>query len=260
MPKFAANLSLMFTEHPFLDRFAAAAKAGFEAVEFLFPYDHPPDIIKQCLDDNKLKLVLFNLSPGDWTAGERGLTALKGRETEFQAAVRNAIVYARALGCSQLHAMAGLRADSADQQTYLTNLKTACAWAAPYGISILIEPINTHDMPGYFLSHTEVAAATIREVDCTNIGLQFDLYHRHKMEGDVLAALTQHRDITRHFQCAAPRDRGEPDQHDLDYKAVFKAIDEMGYEGWIGCEYRPRGQTEDGLSWREALVVESGAI
>lgn len=254
MPKFAANLSMMFTEHAFLDRFATAAAAGFEAVEFLFPYDHEPELIKQHLNENNLDLVLFNLSPGDWSLGERGLTALKGRETEFQAAVRNAIHYARALGCNQLHAMAGLVSGGAEQQTYVTNLKTACAWAAPYDISILIEPINSGDMPGYFLTHTEMAADVIEQVGADNIGLQFDLYHRHKMEGDVMAAISDYAAITRHIQCAAPRDRGEPDSQDLDYRAVFGAIDALGYEGWIGCEYRPRGRTELGLNWRTELL------
>lgn len=254
MPKFAANLSLMFTEHPFLDRFGEAARAGFEAVEFLFPYDHEPDIIKQRLIENELELVLFNLSPGDWQAGDRGLTALKGRETEFQSALRNAIHYARALDCPRLHAMAGLISDGADQDTYLTNLKTAAAWAAPHDISIMIEPINTDDMPGYFLTHTETAADVIDKVGAANIGLQLDLYHRHKMQGDVLAAIEEYASITHHIQCAAPRDRGEPDRQDLDYQTAFEVIDATGYTGWIGCEYRPRGRTEDGLVWRTALA------
>ncbi len=254
MPKFAANLSMMFTEHAFLDRFAAAAAVGFAAVEFLFPYDHKPEVIKQCLEENNLDLVLFNLSPGDWQADMRGLTALKGRETDFQAALRNAIHYARALGCRQLHAMAGLTPHGAEQETYITNLKTACAWAAPYDISILIEPINTIDMPDYFLSQPDRAADVIKTVGADNIGLQFDLYHRHKMQGDVLAEIADYVSMTRHYQCAAPRDRGEPDRQDLDYKAVFQAIDASGFAGWIGCEYHPRGRSEDGLVWRDALL------
>lgn len=249
MPKFSANLSMMFTEHAFLDRFSAAAAAGFKAVEFLFPYDHDPDTIKQRLDETGLELVLFNLSPGDWQVGERGLTALKGRETEFQTALRQAIHYARALGCPRLHAMAGLISDGADQETYLTNLKTAAAWAAPHGISILIEPINSEDMPGYFLTHTETAAEVINTVGGDNLGLQFDLFHRHKMEGDVMGAISKYAAVTCHYQCAAPRDRGEPDREGLDYRAVFQAIDTTGYGGWIGCEYRPRGRTEEGLGW-----------
>jgi len=254
MPKFAANLSMLFSEHAFLDRFAAAAAAGFSAVEFLFPYDHKPDVIKQRLADNNLELVLFNLSPGDWQAGMRGLTALKGRETEFQAALRNAIKYARVLGCRQLHAMAGLIPQGADNETYITNLKTACAWAAPYDISILIEPINTSDMPGYFLSEPGRAADVIKAVGADNLGLQFDLYHRAKMHSDVLAEIAEYVSLTRHYQCAAPRDRGEPDRQDLDYQAVFQTIDASGFDGWIGCEYRPRGRSEDGLVWRQDLV------
>lgn len=254
MPKFAANLSLMFTEHTFLDRFAAARAAGFEAVEFLFPYEHNPESIKHRLATHDLELVLFNLSPGDWQAGMRGLTALKGQETEFQKALRRAIRYARALECHQLHAMAGLIPDGADHETYISNLKTACAWAAPYDITILVEPINTFDMPGYFLSDLSQARDVIAQVGTDNIGLQFDLYHRAKMKADVLAEISDCVSFTRHYQCAAPRDRGEPDRQDVDYKVVFQAIDATGFNGWIGCEYHPRGNTEAGLDWRNTLT------
>lgn len=255
MPKFAANLSLMFNEHDFLDRFSAAAAQGFEAVEFLFPYAFDPAQICKELRSNDLQLVLFNLYPGDWQGGERGLAALKGRETDFQNAMRQAIEFARALECKQLHAMAGLITDGADRDTYVANLKTACAWAAPHGITILIEPINTIDMPGYFLSKTQQAAAIIEEVAHDNIGLQFDLYHRHKMEGGVAGAIETYRGLTRHYQCAAPRDRGEPDRQDLDYQEIFQTIDKTGFAGWIGCEYRPRAATIAGLAWRQELVA-----
>lgn len=254
MAKFAANISLMFTEVPFLDRFAAAAEAGFEAVEFLFPYDHDPSVLKQCLDDNNLQVVLFNLFPGEWQNGERGLAALKGREGEFEAAAEQAVLYAAALGCRQLHAMSGLIGQGADEATLLANLKTVCAMAAPHDISILIEPINTEDMPGYFLTYTEDAASIIEHVGMANLGLQFDLYHRHKMQGAVIRAIQTFRAITRHYQCAAPRDRGEPDRQDLDYRDVFKAIDDTGFDGWIGCEYRPRGDTVAGLGWRHEVI------
>lgn len=257
MPKFAANLSLMFCEYPFLDRFKAASEAGFKAVEFLFPYDYDISDLQRRLTANKLELVLFNLPPGDWQQGMRGLTALKGREDEFKAAAQQAVEVATALGCRQLHAMAGLLDHGADRNTYVTNLKTLCALAAPHAITVLIEPINTDDMPGYFLTHTEEAAAIIEQVGAENLGLQFDLYHRHKMQGGVRAAIDRFATLTRHYQCAAPRDRGEPDRQDLDYHDVFRAIDQTGFGSWIGCEYRPRGKTEDGLSWRNALLAET---
>ena len=255
MPKFAANLSLMFTEHAFLDRFRAAADAGFEAVEFLFPYDYEPSVLKQRLTDNELKLVLFNLYPGEWEKGARGLAAVKGQEARFRTAAQQAVDYARALGCRQLHAMAGLNSDGVDRATYIANLKIACELAGAQGITILIEPINTHDMPGYFLTDTEDALDVIESVAAPNIALQFDLYHRHKMQGGVLKAIDRFASVTQHYQCAAPRDRGEPDRQDLDYRDVFKAIDATGFAGWIGCEYRPRGETHAGLSWRTELGV-----
>lgn len=259
MLKFAANLSLMFQEYEFLDRFDAAAEAGFTAVEFLFPYDHQPDVLRAKLEDNNLRLVLFNLYPGDWQQGERGLTSLKGREQEFHAAGRQALSYAEALGCRQIHAMAGLKGQGGDRATYVQNLKWLAEQAQAFGVTVLIEPINTDDMPDYFLTHTEAAAEIINEVAAPNLALQFDLYHRHKMQGGVLAAIETYRLITRHYQCAAPRDRGEPDRQGLDYLEAFKVIERTGFDGWIGCEYRPRGNTKDGLSWRETLT-NSGAV
>lgn len=255
MPKFAANVSLMFTELPFLERFGAAAAAGFEAVEFLFPYDFKLADVRQKLDEAGLKLVLFNLPPGDWAAGMRGLGALNGREDEFEAAAHRAVETAKTLGCRQLHAMSGLEQHGADRDTYIANLKKLTALAEPHGITVLIEPINTDDIPGYFLRHTAQAADIIRAVGAANLGLQFDVYHRHKMEGEACAAIADYADLTRHYQIAAPRDRGEPDCVDLDHRAVFKAIDATEFDGWVGCEYRPRGRTEDGLSWRSELIA-----
>ncbi len=246
---------MMFTEHAFLDRFDQAAKHGFKAVEFLFPYDFEVMVIKERLTRNNLELVLFNISPGDWDGGARGLAAVKGEEAAFQTATLQALDYAMALDCPRLHAMAGLNTFGTARDIYLANLKYACAVAAPHGIEILIEPINSEDMPGYFLTHTSDAKAIIETVGAPNIGLQFDLYHRHKMEGDVGAAIASYSAITRHYQCAAPRDRGEPDRQDLDYQAVFEQIEGSGFSGWIGCEYRPRARTEDGLAWRSELLV-----
>ncbi len=258
MPRFAANLSLMFTEVPFLDRFAAAATAGFKGVEFLFPYAFKIDDIRTRLEDNGLDLVLFNLPPGHWDEGERGVTALSGRDAEFATGVDLALQIAEALGCPRLHAMAGLAAHGADRAVYLANLALAAEWARPLGIDILIEPINTFDMPGYFLNTTGEAKAILDEVGAPNLGLQFDLYHRHRMEGGVIEAIAEYAGIARHYQCAGPPDRGEPGLDPLDYRAVFKAIEETGYAGWIGCEYKPRAGTFAGLDWPQTCGVSIG--
>jgi hydroxypyruvate isomerase len=258
MPRFAANLSFLFTELPFLDRFEAAAKAGFKGVEFMFPYAVPADDIRARLDANGLALVLFNLPPGHWDKGERGYAALPGRENEFASAVDLALTYAERLSCSRLHVMAGLTQHGAAREAYVANLRTAAAWAEPLGIDVLIEPINTRDMPGYFLTCTSDARDVISEVGAPNLGLQLDLYHRHVMEGDVEAAIAEFGPLARHYQCASPPDRGEPDQGDLDYARLFRVIDVTGYSGWIGCEYKPRGETLAGLGWPAACGVTLG--
>lgn len=249
MPRFAANLSFLFLELPFLDRFDAAAKAGFKGVEFMFPYAVEKAEIKARLDATGLELVLFNLAPGHWDKGERGFTAIPGREDEFASAVDLALGYAEALGCKRLHAMAGLSDHGANRETYLANLRLATDWARGDGVDILIEPINTRDMPGYFLSRTEEAATIIRELGTTNLGLQFDCYHRELMDGGVIDAIATYAPLTRHYQCADPPDRGEPGAGGLDYRAIFEAIDAAGYQGWIGCEYKPRAGTIAGLDW-----------
>ena len=258
MPRFAANLSMMFNEVPFLDRFEAAAKAGFKGVEFLFPYEHSVEEIAVRLKANGLQLVLFNLPPGDWTKGERGLAALPGREEEFEAALRQALTYAQALGCPRVHAMAGLVHHGASRPTYVANLRKAARIARDYGVEILIEPINTRDIPGFFLNRTNEARAIIHEVGEPNLGLQFDIYHRQVMEGDVAPAIREFAPLTRHYQLANPPDRGEPDEGELNYAWLFRVIDETGFDGWIGCEYRPRGRTMDGLQWAERCGVRLG--
>lgn len=258
MPRFAANLSLMFTELAFLDRFAAAARAGFKGAEVLFPYDWPAAEIGKRLSDNGLQLVLFNLPPGDWSKGERGLTACAGREAEFAAGLATALDYASALGVRQLHAMAGLDAHGARRDTYVANLRIAAERAAAHGITILIEPINTFDMPGYFLTRTEDARSIVGEVGAPNLGLQLDLYHRHRMQGGALQAISDYSGITRHYQIAGPPDRGEPDGGELDFRPLLEAIDATGFAGWIGCEYRPRNGTEAGLGWPRRLGVALG--
>jgi hydroxypyruvate isomerase len=258
MPRFAANLSFLFTELPFLDRFAAAAGAGFKGVEFMFPYATPAGEIRMRLDGEGLELALFNLPPGHWDKGERGFAALPGREDEFASAVDLALTYAEALGCKRLHCLAGLADHGATRETYVTNLRLAASWAAEQDIAILIEPINTRDMPGYFLTRTADAAGVIAEAGAPNLGLQLDLYHRHMMEGDVAGAIDEFLPLARHVQCADPPDRGEPTSRVLDYPALFRRIDAAGYAGWIGCEYKPRGETGDGLSWLTECGVTPG--
>ncbi len=256
MPRFAANLSMMFNEVPFLDRFEAAAKAGFKGVEFLFPYEFPAAEIAARLKGNGLSQVLFNLPPGDWSKGERGLAALSGREADFEAAMKTALSYAEALDCPRVHAMAGLVHQGANRATYVSNLKKGARMAAASGIDVIIEPINTRDIPGFFLNRTGDARAVIYEVGEPNLGLQFDLYHRQIMEGDVATAIREYAALTRHYQLAGPPDRGEPDAGELNYPWLFKLIDETGFDGWIGCEYRPRGDTVDGLKWVERCGVK----
>jgi hydroxypyruvate isomerase len=253
VPRFAANLSFLFTELDFLDRFAAAADAGFKGVEFMFPYAYDAADIRARADAHGLEVVLFNLPPGHWDKGERGFAALPGREDEFASSVDLALNYAEALGCQRLHAMAGLATHGAQRDVYLANLTLAAQWAAGTA-DILIEPINTRDIPGYFLTTTREARDIITEIQEPNLGLQLDLYHRQVMEGDVAGAIAEFAPIVRHYQCASPPDRGEPDRGDVDYRQAFKLIDETGYRGWIGCEYKPRGGTREGLGWLKTMA------
>jgi len=258
VPKFAANLTMMFNEVPFMDRFEAAAKSGFDAVEFLFPYEHTPDAIAAKLKAHGLRNVLFNLPPGEWSAGERGLAALPGREAEFRAGVAEALTYARALGTPCVHAMAGLLPPAADREThrttYIENLKYAAAETARHGIALLIEPINTRDIPGYFLN-TQAEAHAIREqVGAANLKVQMDFYHVQIVEGDVATRLRKHFEHVGHIQIASVPQRHEPDDGELNYRYLLRLLDELGYEGWVGCEYRPRGGTENGLGWLRTMV------
>lgn len=258
MPRFAANLSFLFTELPFLDRFEAAAAAGFRGVEFMFPYDWPAREIRARLTASGLALVLFNLPPGDWARGERGLAAIADREAEFEKTARLALDYAQALGCPRLHAMAGLIAHGAERATFVRNLRAAARLAAPLGVDLLIEPINARDMAGYLLTRTAEARDILADVNEANVGLQLDLYHRHVSEGDVEAAIAEFAPLVRHYQVASPPDRGEPDEGELDYARLFELIDRTGYDGWIGCEYKPRGDTRAGLAWVERCGVRLG--
>jgi len=257
VPKFAANLSMMFNEHDFPNRFAAAAKAGFDAVEFLFPYDYSPAEVAQWHKENNLKNVLFNLPPGDWAAGERGIAALPGREAEFRAGVAKAVEYALALGTPQLHMMAGLVPAGSDmaihRKTYLENMKFAAQALAKHNLTLLLEPINTRDMPGYFLN-TQAQAHQLRvESGEPNVKVQMDFYHAQIMEGDLAETFKKYFKDIGHTQIASVPKRNEPDDGEVNYPYLYQLLDEMGYEGYVGCEYRPKGKTEDGLAWFKAL-------
>ncbi len=257
MPRFAANLSLMYGEHAFLDRFAAAAADGFDAVEFLFPYEHAPADIAAALRRHGLTQALFNLPPGDMDAGERGLAALPGREAQFAASLEQALPHAQATGCRRLHAMAGVAAPGADRAamhaTYVANLRRAAARVAPLGITLLIEPINTRDMPGYFLTRQAEAHAVVAEVGAPNLAVQMDLYHCQITEGDLAAKLRLFvggaGSRVGHVQIAGVPGRHEPDDGEVHYPFLFDLLDELGYEGFVGCEYRPRAGTSAGLGW-----------
>jgi len=253
MPKFAANLSMMFNEVDFPDRFKAAADAGFKGVEYLFPYAWTAAELKQRLADNGLVQVLFNLPPGDWDAGERGIASLPGRQAEFREGVDKAIEYAGVLGCPQVHAMAGLMPDDADaakfHDTYVENVSFAAAACAKAGLPLLIEPINTRDMPGYFMNRPQQALKVIGEVGSDNLFLQYDIYHAQIMEGSLATTIADNIGIIRHFQLAAVPGRNEPDAGEINYPFIFAHIDGLGYDGWIGCEYKPRGETTAGLGW-----------
>jgi hydroxypyruvate isomerase len=253
MPRFAANLSMMFNEVPFLDRFEAASRAGFTAVEFLFPYDHPPEVVAERLRAARVKSALFNLPPGDWANGERGIAALPGREAEFRASVDTALRYARALGTPTLHAMCGLVPGGADRgaarATYVANLRFAASALAAEGRTLVIEPINGRDMPGYFLQRQDEAHALREEVGAPNLLVQMDLYHAQIVEGDLTVKLRRWAKHVGHVQIASVPDRHEPDHGEVYWPHVFALLDELGYAGWIGCEYRPAGDTVAGLGW-----------
>jgi hydroxypyruvate isomerase len=266
MPKFAANLSMMFNEVAFPQRFAAAAAAGFTAVEFLFPYDHTPQEVAAWLAENRLDNVLFNLPPGAWSLGERGIASLPGREGEFRAGVARALEYALALGTKRVHMMAGLVPLGTDAAAlaqrhaiYLENLKYAADAFGEHGIMVLIEPINTRDMPGYFLVTQAQAHALREESGASNVKVQMDFYHAQIVEGDLAMTFKKHVDGIGHVQIASVPARNEPDDGEVNYPYLFRVLDEAGYDGWIGCEYRPRGRTEDGLAWLAAAQSTAAA-
>ena len=273
MPRFAANLSMMYPDLPFLDRFEAAAKDGFTAVEYLFPYAFAKEELVERLQANNLQQVLFNAPPGGtdaasidraWNGGDKGITCIPGREDEFRAGVALALDYAQALGCPRIHLMAGLLpagvSREAAQRTYVANLRWAAAEAARHGRDVLIEPINTRDIPGFFLNRQDQAHALVAEVGASNIKVQMDLYHCQIVEGDVATKIRQYLPTGRvgHFQVAGVPERHEPDIGEVNYPYLFSVIDEVaaqcGWDGWIGCEYKPKrggqpGGTSAGLGW-----------
>jgi len=256
MPRFAANLSMMYTEYDFLDRFAAAAGDGFRAVEYLFPYAFELRELAQRLADHGVAQVLFNAPPGHWDAGERGLACLPGREDEFKRGfVEQALPYAQALRCPRVHVMAGLVPPGAERTalhaTYVANLAWAAQQAATAGIDVLIEPINTRDIPGFFLNRQDQAHAVVQEVGAPNLKVQMDLYHCQIVEGDLAMKLKQYLPTGRvgHIQIAGVPARHEPDVGEINHPYLFSLIDELGYEGHVGCEYRPHAGTSAGLGW-----------
>jgi 2-dehydrotetronate isomerase len=253
MPRLAANLTMMYTEHPFLERFAAAAGDGFRGVEYLFPYEFAALDLVARLGEHGLEQALFNAPPGDWAAGERGLASLPGREDEFRRSIDKALEYARVLGNKRLHVMAGLIKQGQDRgrhrEVYLRNLEHAAKAAAGEGITIVIEPINTRDIPGFFLNRQDEAHAVCRDVAAPNLRVQMDLYHCQVVEGDLAMKVRQYIAGVGHVQIAGVPERHEPDVGELNYPYLLALLDELRYDGWVGCEYRPRAGTTEGLRW-----------
>jgi hydroxypyruvate isomerase len=258
MPKFAANLTMLFTEVPFLDRFEHAAQAGFKAVEFLFPYAYPAHEIRQRMDAHGLALVLHNLPAGDWDAGERGIACHPDRVAEFREGVAQAISYAQALGVKQLNCLAGKApagvAEELLRATFVGNLRFAAAELKNAGLRLLIEPINTFDIPGFYLNRTAQAVSILDEVGADNAFVQYDIYHAQRMEGELAATMQKYLPRIGHIQLADNPGRNEPGTGEINYPFLFAHLDRIGYGGWIGCEYKPATTTESGLDWRQRLA------
>ena len=253
MPKFNANLTMLFNEVDFLDRFKAAKDAGFKGVEYLFPYPYPKDDLAERLAANGLTQVLHNLPAGDWAKGERGIACLPDRVGEFEDGVGKAIEYATALQCTQINCLAGIAPTGIDsaklRETLVRNLQFAAGKLKLAGIRLLIEPCNTRDIPGFFLNHSKQALAIISDVGSDNLFLQYDIYHMQIMEGDLAPTIQRNLDSIRHLQLADNPGRNEPGTGEINYPFLFQFIDKLGYSGWIGCEYKPRGATVEGLGW-----------
>lgn len=253
MPKFAANLTMLFTELPFLERFGAAAKAGFQGVEYLFPYAYPKDELADCLREHRLVQVLHNLPAGNWEAGERGIACHPDRVDEFREGVARAIDYAQALGCRQLNCLVGVppAGVSGELVRYVltSNLRYAAGHLAEAGIRLLVEPINTFDIPGFYLSRTDQASALIGEVGSDNMFIQYDIYHAQRMEGELAGTLARHLPRIAHIQLADNPGRHEPGSGEINFPWLLGHLDELGYTGWVGCEYKPATTTVEGLGW-----------
>lgn len=258
MTQFSANLTMLFNEVPFMDRFEAAAKAGFKAVEFLFPYAYDAGEIRQQLDRNDLALVLHNLPAGDWDAGERGIACHPNRVAEFREGVSQAIHYATALGVPQVNCLAGKApvgvTDAVLRKTLIENLRFAAAKLKNEGLRLLIEPINTFDIPGFYLSRTAQALDILDEVGADNAYVQYDIYHAQRMEGELAATMQKHLSRIGHIQLADNPGRNEPGTGEINYAFLFAHLDRIGYQGWIGCEYKPATTTHAGLDWRQQLI------
>ncbi len=253
MPKFAANLSMLFTELPFLDRFGAAAKAGFKGVEYIGPYDFPAAQIAELLHKNKLTQVLFNLPAGNWAAGERGIGCHPNRVGEFQEGVGKAIEYAKALGNTQINCLAGILPKDVTpekaEQAFIANLRFAAAMLKEAGILLIAEPINTYDIPGFFLNRSAQAISIFDKVASDNLKLQYDIYHMQRMEGELAKTIERLMPRIAHIQIAGNPNRTEPDHGEINYPYLFSLIDRLGYQGWIGAEYKPAKTTVEGLGW-----------
>ncbi len=258
MPKFNANLTMLFNEVPFLDRFQAAAEAGFKGVEFLFPYAFDKNEIVERLEKHGLAQVLHNLPAGNWEGGERGIACHPDRIGEFQDGVGRAIDYATALGCKQINCLAGIAPAGVDadtlRKTLVDNLRFAAGKLEDAGIRLLVEPINTFDIPGFYLNGTAQAIALIDEVGSDNLFLQHDIYHMQRMEGELANTIAKHLSRIAHMQIADNPGRNEPGSGEINYAWLFRFIDQLGYDGWIGCEYKPAAGTREGLGWIKALA------
>ena len=253
MPRFAANLSMLYGEHEFLDRFAAAAADGFKGVEFLFPYAFEKERLAEALQRHQLAQVLHNLPAGDWEKGERGIACHPGREGEFQEGVGRAIAYATTLGCPQVNCLSGIPPQGAESErvrgTLIANLRFAAAELEKAGIRLLVEPINQFDIPGFWLARVGLAVDLIDEVGSPNLFIQYDLYHQQRTEGELAATFDRLKNRIAHLQLADNPGRNEPGTGEINYPFLFEHLDRAGYDGWIGCEYRPKGRTSDGLGW-----------
>jgi hydroxypyruvate isomerase len=263
MPKFSANLSMLFTEHDFLDRFDAAARAGFKGVEYIGPYDHPPEVVAARLKKNGLSQVLFNLPPGDWGRGERGIAVLPDRVDEFRKGVDTAITYARALGCGQVNCLAGIAPEDVSQaeleDLFVHNLAYAAKRLEEAGIRLLIEAINTRDIPGFFLTTSRQALRVIERVGSKNLWFQYDIYHMQVMEGDLARTIEQNLGRIAHIQLADNPGRHEPGTGEINYPFLYEHLDRIGYKGWVGAEYKPKAGTEAGLGWFRELNSKTNA-